>query len=202
VPIAAAIGVLGVVYGAVAQPILGGGLTIVSSVVTFSGAAQFTMAGLLGAGASTAGVLAAVVPLALRHLPLGTLVRSRLSPSPRRRALLSMLLTDETVGLAVVDRGSCERVFLVAGSLAYGAWVVGTVVGTLGASAASLQPVAEALFPVLFVALATMTVARGSDAVRAVVSGGCVVALLTVVPAVGVLGAVGVAVACAAVGRT
>jgi predicted branched-subunit amino acid permease len=201
-PIAAAIGVLGVVYGALAQPILGGGLTIASSVVTFSGAAQFTTVGLLGAGASAAGVLAAVVPLALRHLPLGALVRTRLPPSPRRRALLSMLLTDETVGLAVADRGSCERIFTIAGGLAYGAWVVGTVAGTLGASAASFQPVAEALFPVLFVALAMMTAARRSDAARAVVSGMCVVTLLTVVPAVGVLGAVGVAVACAAVGRT
>jgi predicted branched-subunit amino acid permease len=133
VPIAAAIGVLGVVYGALAQPILGGGLTIASSVVTFSGAAQFTMAGLLGAGASAAAVLAAVTPLALRHLPLGALVRSRLSASPRRRMLLSMLLTDETVGLAVADRGSCERIFVVAGGLAYGAWVVGTVAGRRGA---------------------------------------------------------------------
>jgi predicted branched-subunit amino acid permease len=80
--------------------------------------------------------------------------------------------------------------------------VVGTVAGTMGASAASFQPVAEALFPVLFVALAAMTVTRRSAMARAAVSGVGVAALLTVVPTVGVIGGVGVAVACAAVGRT
>jgi hypothetical protein len=55
---------------------------------------------------------------------------------------------------------------------------------------------------VLFVALAAMTVTRRSDMARAAVSGVGVAALLTVVPTVGVIGGVGVAVACAAVGRT
>jgi predicted branched-subunit amino acid permease len=79
VPIAAAIGVFGVVYGAAATQVMGPTLTVLSSALTFSGAAQFATVGLLAAGATPAGVLGAVASLALRHVPLGAVVRPRLT---------------------------------------------------------------------------------------------------------------------------
>jgi branched chain amino acid efflux pump len=195
--VAGAIGVFGVVYGAVAEPVLGPGLTVVSSLVTFSGAAQFTMVGLLASGANAVGVVAGVVPLALRHLPLAAVLRPRLASGRARRALLSWFLTDETTGLALTRGGSAERTVAVTGALAYGAWIAGTVAGVAGVSVDRLAPVADAVFPVLFVGLAAVTARTRADASRAIVAGLAATSVLLAAPGAGVLGAVAVAMAVA-----
>lgn len=198
--VAAAIGVFGVVYGAVAEPVLGPELTVASSVATFSGAAQFTMVGLLASGATALGVVAGVVPLALRHVPLAAVLQPRLAPGRARRVLLSWFLTDETTGLALSRPGPAERTVAVTGALAYGAWVLGTVAGVAGASAGELAPVADAVFPVLFVGLSAVTARARADAARAVIAGSAAVVLLLAVPGAGVLGGIAVAVVAAAAG--
>ncbi len=198
-PIAAAIGVFGVVYGAAARPVLGPGLTVLASVVIFSGAAQFTMVALLAAGAAPAGVLVGVATLALRHLPLGAVLRPRLAASRRRRALVSWFLIDETTGLALTRDEPVDRTLATAGTVAYLAWVLGTVAGVAGASLASVEPLADALFPVLFVGLAALTAATRSDARRALAAGGAALALLVLWPGAGALGAIAVALVVAAV---
>jgi predicted branched-subunit amino acid permease len=200
VSVAAAIGVFGIVYGAVADPVLGPGLTMISSVATFSGAAQFTMVGLLASGASGLAVVAGVVPLALRHVPLAAVLQPRLGPGRGRRVLLAWFLIDETTGLALSRGGPAERTIAVTGALAYGAWVLGTAAGVVGASAGELAPVADAVFPVLFVGLAAVTARAGADAARAVVAGSAAIALLLALPGAGVLGALAIAVAVAAIG--
>lgn len=177
-PVAAAIGVFGVVYGAAADDVLGPALAMVSSVLVFSGAAQFTMVALLAAGSTPVGVLAGVAPLALRHLPLGAIVQPHLPPSRRRRALVSWFLIDETAGLALARSGPVERTMTVTGGLSYAAWVAGTAGGVAGASLPGIEPLADALFPVLFVGLATVTAAGRSDAARAIVAGAGSLALL------------------------
>ena len=48
-PAAAAIAVFGVLYGAAARPLIGPELTMISSIVVFSGATQFTTIGLVAA---------------------------------------------------------------------------------------------------------------------------------------------------------
>lgn len=201
-PVAAAIGVFGVVYGAAAQPILGSRMTVVSSLVLFSGAAQFTMVALVAAGASPVGVLGAVAALALRHLPLGAVLRPRLRAGRPRRALLSFFLTDETTGLGLTVDAPPERTVATSGVLAYAAWVLGTVAGMAGAGLDSVEPLAAALFPVLFVGLAALTVRRRSDATRAVVAGVGSVVLLLAWPAAGVIGVLVVAVVVCSVGRS
>ncbi len=47
-PAAAAILVFGLLYGAAARPLLGPGVTVVLSLVVFSGALQFALVGLSG----------------------------------------------------------------------------------------------------------------------------------------------------------
>lgn len=200
VAVASAIGVFGVVYGAVANSVLGPWLTIGSSVTMFSGAAQFTMVGLLAAGATPLAVLVGVFPLALRHLPLGVLVRPRVHATRVRRALLACFLTDETVGLALTRPESPARTMTVVGGLAYAAWIVGTGAGIAGASVDGLRPLADALFPVLFVGLAAVTVRSAGDAWRAVAAGACAAVVLSIAPEAGVLGALGVAAGAAAFG--
>ena len=198
-PVAAAIGVFGVIFGAAARPVLGPQLTVVASLVIFSGAAQFTMIALLAAGAAPAGVLFGVGTLALRHLPLGAILRPRMVGGRTRRALLSWFLIDETTGLALARPEPVDRTLTTAGWLAYLSWVLGTVGGVAGASLTSIEPLANALFPVLFVGLAALTAATRSDAGRALVAGGVAVGLLLLWPAAGALGAIGVAIVIAAV---
>ena len=198
-PVAAAIGIFGLVYGAAATPVMGATFTIVSSLILFSGAAQFTMVGLLAAGATPAGVLGAVAMLALRHLPLGAVLQPKLTSSRLHRVLVSLFLTDETTGLALTLDHPTERTIAISGGLAYAAWLVGTIIGVAGGTLAVVEPLAAALFPVLFVGLAALTATARSDAVRAVLAGGAALGLLLVWPGAGALGAIAVAIVAAAV---
>lgn len=194
-PVAAAIGIFGVVYGAAARPVLGSVLTMASSVILFSGAAQFTMVALVAAGATPVAVLGAVTTLALRHLPLGAVLQPLLSVGRARRALIAPFLTDETTGLALASGERAERTVAVSGGLAYCAWVTGTAVGLVGGSLAPAEPLAAALFPVLFVGLAALTAASRSDGARALLAGMASLGLLVVWPDAGALGAIAIAIA-------
>jgi predicted branched-subunit amino acid permease len=198
-PIATAIGVFGVVYGAAATGVMGATLTVVSSLIVWSGAAQFTMVALIAAGATPAGVLGAVATLALRHLPLGAVLRPHLTVGRARRALLSWVLIDETTGLALTLDEPAERTLAISGGLSYAAWVLGTVIGVAGGTLAAVEPLAAALFPVLFVGLAALTTATRSDTLRALLAGACSLGLLLAWPAAGALGAIAVAVVVATI---
>lgn len=201
-PVACAIGVFGVVYGATARPVLGPGLTVASSLLIFSGAAQFTMVALLAAGATPAGVVAGTATLALRHLPLGAVLQPRMQGNRRRRGLVAWFLVDETTGLSLTRDEPVERTLTVTGGLAYLAWVAGTVGGVAGASLASVEPLADALFPVLFVGLAALTTATSADARRALAAGLASLALLALWPDAGAPAVLLVALAAATTGRT
>jgi predicted branched-subunit amino acid permease len=198
-PIAIAIGVFGVVDGAAAGPVLGPALAVVSSLMILSGGAQFTMVALLVAGAGPWGVIGAVGTLALRHIPLGAVLRPRLPASRVRRGLVSWFLIDETTGLALTRDEPAGRTLAISGGFAYAAWVVGTIIGVTGGSVAAdavavVEPMAAAVFPVLFVGLAALTVRVRADAGRALVAGAASFGLLLAWPEAGVLGAIAVAV--------
>jgi predicted branched-subunit amino acid permease len=199
-PVAGAIGVFGVIYGATAAAVIGPGMTVVSSLLLFSGAAQFTMVGLLDTGAAPLAVAVAVGVLALRHLPLAAIVLPRLDIGRARRSVLALVLIDETTGLAVASRRPAARTMAVVGGAAYGAWVVGTVAGVLGADLVAVAPLAGVVFVILFIGLSALTCRARPDVVRAVVAATATTAVLVVAPGVGALGAVVVAVGCAAAG--
>ncbi len=198
VPVAVAIGIFGIVYGAAASPVLGPEMAVLSSALVFSGAAQFTMVALVAAGTASGGVLVAVAMLALRHLPLGAVLQPRLSAGRARRALLSWFLIDETTGLVLAHGSRPERTLVVSGGLAYVAFLLGTTAGVAGGAVPAAEPLAAALFPVLFVGLAALTASRRPDRVRAVLGGAASLALLVVWPAAGAVGVIVVAVAVAA----
>lgn len=200
-PTAAAIGVFGIVYGALARPVLGAPLTIASSALVFSGAAQFAMVGLLGTGASAAAVLWAVVVLNLRYPALGAVIRSRLQAAgPLERAGLACFLIDETVGLALVDRTDPARTLWRAGLACYLAFLAGTVLGVLGAALPLLELFAASVFPVLFIGLTAISVRDRGSAVRAAAAGAIVAVAVVVLPGVAGMAPVVAAVAVASAG--
>lgn len=183
IPIALAIGAFGVIYGAAAVPVLGVPLTLASSALVFSGAGQFALVGLLGAGATTAAVLAAIAVLNLRHLALGAVVRPLLKREPVwRRAVLAWFLIDETVGLTLAARARPARTLLLAGVTCYLAFLAGTAIGLAGADLAPIAPLASAVFPVLFVGLASLMVASRSDLLRVVAAAAAVMLVAVAYP--------------------
>ncbi|HEX5579251.1 MAG TPA: AzlC family ABC transporter permease [Candidatus Limnocylindria bacterium] len=191
-PAAAAIAVFGVLYGAAARLLIGTELTLLSSIIIFSGATQFTTIGLVAAGAGAPAILATVALLNVRHLLMGAVLRSSLGPSRLKRALLAWFLLDESFGFTMVaasrvEPGAervrlAERTLLVTGLVCYLAWLVGTALGSLGAGVEGLEEVSAALFPVLFIALAALTARTMNLAVRALLAAAITAVLAITLP--------------------
>ncbi len=181
-PLAVAICVFGTIYGAGASAFATPSEIILSSLVIFSGAVQFALLGLLLAGGSPLAIVATAAMLNTRHLLLGAALRSRLPDSRSRRALLAWWLVDETAGLALASGAGAARVMLLSGILCYSAWVIGTILGVVGASLASLEGLAEAIFPVLFVGLAALSIVNRAAAVRSGTAALIAVLLIVVFP--------------------
>ncbi len=166
-------------YGAAAKPLLGAELTLVASVIVFSGALQFATVGLLASGGAAAALLATAIILNLRHVVLGAVLRPRLGSSRLRRAAEAWFLVDETFGFAVAagsdpglspdERAAVtERTLVVTGICCYSAWIVGTVLGVIGAGLSGLEGVAEAVFPILFIGLAALAARSRGTVARAI----------------------------------
>lgn len=167
---AAAVFAFGGLYGSVAEPVMGAGTTIVSSVLIFSGAVQFAMVALLVSGAGVGALLAGAAVLNLRNLVLGALLRPRIDRGRLRRAGLAWFVVDESAGLALTAGAEAERTLLTSGAVFYVAWQAGTMVGVVGASFGGFASTAEAIFPVLFIGLAALSCSSRSVAARAVVA--------------------------------
>ena len=182
-PLAAAIGVFGVVYGVAASAVFDPLLVVGTSLIIFSGSLQFALVALLVGGAGPLALLFTTVVLNLRHVVFGAVLRPRLDGPAWRRALLGFVMIDESFGLALTAGRRAGFVLTVTGVAFYAAWQLGTILGVLGAQAVSLEEVARAIFPVLFIGLSAVT-ARGTEGMlRALVAAVIVVATAFVVPA-------------------
>jgi 4-azaleucine resistance transporter AzlC len=175
-----AVAAFGVAYGVLA---VGAGFTpwlaTFSSLIIVSGAAQFTMIGLLGAGSVP--VLLAVTGLGLRHLPMSAALANMIGQqSLATRLRLAWILVDETFGLTVrAERAGVDDIVAyksAADLMLYSGWVVGTTVGAWFGG--SIDPEAVGigvLFPLLFLGLAAPMIRGRRDWV---VAGSAVVATL------------------------
>jgi predicted branched-subunit amino acid permease len=199
-PAGVAIAVFGAIYAVAAVPLQGAALTVASSLLVFSGALQFALLVSLGAGAAAPALLLTAVTLNLRHLALGAILRARLEGGWPRRAGLAFFLVDETVGFALAAKHEPGRTVLVAGLVCYVAWQIGTVVGIFGLGFAAVRGVAGAIFPMLFIGLASLVARSRSDVARALAAAAVTLVLAWTVPELRTLAPV-VAVAVAAVGR-
>jgi predicted branched-subunit amino acid permease len=103
-PFALLAGVLAISFGALARSLGWGVLApILFSVVTFSVAAQYAVAAVLGAGGGVFAAIAAAVLLNARFLPLGVAVAPFLRGGPLRRALEGQTIL--TASWALASRG-------------------------------------------------------------------------------------------------
>jgi predicted branched-subunit amino acid permease len=147
---------LGVTFGLLASPTLGGVATVVMSAVVWSGTGQFGAVSVLVAGggmplAAGTGLLANA-----RYLPMGFALAPSLDGGPVRRGLTGLLVVDASFAMAHRGGGRFEPATVVwAAPLQYAGWVGGTLAGVAGASAlADPQRLGlDALFPVFYLGL-------------------------------------------------
>jgi predicted branched-subunit amino acid permease len=142
-------------------------LTIFSSLIIVSGAAQFTMVGLLAAG--PAPIIIAATGLGLRHLPMSATLADLIGPQPLgTRLRLAWVLVDETFGLTLRAAYSGVRDIVAYKSAAdlalYSTWMVGTTIGALFGGTIDPEVVGiGVLFPLLFLGLAAPMVHKRRD---------------------------------------
>jgi predicted branched-subunit amino acid permease len=163
-----AVAAFGVAYGVLAVDVgLSPWLTLFSSVMIVSGAAQFAMVGLLAAGPVP--VLLAATGLGLRHLPMSVTLARLIGPQPlSTRLRLAWVLVDETFGLTVRagNAGVEDIVAYKSGAdlMLYSGWFGGTLIGAWFGSTIDPEAVGiGVLFGLLFLALAAPMVQTRRD---------------------------------------
>jgi predicted branched-subunit amino acid permease len=181
-PLAAAIGVFGMVFGAAASAQMDVALALGMSLLVFSGTLQFATLGLLASGAGVVAIMATAVALNLRHVVLGAVLRPHVEGSMARRALLAWFMLDESFGLAISARRQAAAVLLLSGAIFFVAWQVGTILGLLGAQAVAVEGLAAAIFPMLFIGLAAATIRGRSGVLRVTIAAAGVLVLVQLLP--------------------
>ena len=180
-----AIAVYGLVFGVVAGPEWGSWRAIAASALVYSGSVQFAAAQLLAQGGGAGAVISVAAILNARNVVLGAVLRSRVRTGLVRRAGVAFLMDDESFGLAMASARPAVPVVLGAGAIFFVAWVGGTAIGAFAGSGSVLfTDAATAMFPVLFVGLAAISVEDRAGLVRTVAAGLGTLALVYAFPAV------------------
>jgi predicted branched-subunit amino acid permease len=181
-----AVGLYGAAFGAAA---VAAGLSFwqasTLSLLMFTGASQFALVGVLGAGGSALAAIGSALLLGTRNTVYGV----RLIPVLRPRGLLRRLglahwVIDETtaMSLAAPDLELSRLAFLATGASIYLCWNAMTVIGALGAAAlgGTARAALDAVVPAAFLALLwprLRTSFPEAAVQRRVAVGGAVVAL-------------------------
>jgi predicted branched-subunit amino acid permease len=180
-----AVGLYGVAFGAAADA---AGLNLwqamTLSLVMFTGASQFALVGVLGAGGSALAAVGSALLLGTRNTVYGVRLVPLLQPQGFRRFGTAHWVIDETtaLSLAAPDRGLARLAFLAGGGSIYLLWNLTTVAGAVGAAALSGPALAalDAVVPAAFLALLWPRLRTGfpeAATQRRVAAGGAVVAL-------------------------
>jgi predicted branched-subunit amino acid permease len=181
-----AVGLYGAAFGAAADA---AGLNVWQamslSALMFTGASQFAMVGVLGAGGSALAAVGSALLLGTRNTVYGVRLAPMLAPRGwLRRARAAHWVIDETTAMAVAapDRELGRLAFWVTGATIYLGWNATTLVGALGAGALgdTAQAALDSVVPAAFLALLWPRLRRGAPEAavqRRVALGGAVVAL-------------------------
>lgn len=177
---------IGVSFG-VAASTVGWGVVapVVMSAVVFSGAAQFAIASVLGAGGSVVAAVLAGTLIATRFLAMGAAIGPSMRGGPVRRALEGQAIVDASLILARVgDARYGPRRLIGATAPQYVCWTAGTLIGVLvGDRIADPEVLGlDAVFPAFFVVLVAGELTTRATRVTAAVAAVMVLALIPVAP--------------------
>jgi predicted branched-subunit amino acid permease len=181
-----AVGLYGAAFGAAADAAgLDPWQAATMSLLMFTGASQFALVGVLGAGGGGAAAIGSALLLGTRNTVYGV----RLLPLLQPRGALARLTTahwviDETTALSIAapDRALARVAFFTGGATIYLVWNAMTVVGAVGAAALgdTARAALDAVVPAAFLALLWPRLRRGfpeAAVQRRVALGGAVIAL-------------------------
>jgi len=197
-----AVGLYGAAFGAAADAAgLNAWQAISMSALMFTGASQFALVGVLGAGGGALAAVGSAFLLGTRNTVYGVRLVPLLQPKGVARRLgLSQWVIDETTAMALAapDRRLGRLAFLVTGASIYLMWNAMTAVGVLGAAAlgGTARAALDAVVPAAFLALLWPRLRSSfpeAATQRKVALGGAVVALVLtpfVPPGVQVIAAV------------
>jgi branched chain amino acid efflux pump len=189
-----AVGLYGTAFGAAAAT---AGLSplqaLAASLLMFTGASQFALVGVLGAGGGAAAAVGSALMLGTRNTIYGVRLAPLLAPrSLWRRFGEAHWVIDETTAMAVSapDRELGRLAFLATGATIFTLWNATTLVGALGAAAlgptakAALDAVVPAAFlGLLWPRLRSSAPEAGRQRLVALGGAGIALALTPVVPA-------------------
>jgi 4-azaleucine resistance transporter AzlC len=185
-----ATGAYAISYGILA---VGAGLSVAQtcamSLLVFTGASQFAVVGVVGAGGSVAAALAPALLLAARNslygLSLVPVLRGRLAT----RALQSQLIIDESTAMARAQASGADarRAFLATGVSVFVFWNLGSLAGAvLGGGIGDPRALGlDAMFPAAFLALLAPQLGR-PGARTAAICGALIALVLVPITPVGV----------------
>ncbi len=179
--------------------------TCVLSLVMFTGASQFALVGVIGAGGVLGAAAGNALLLGARNVAYGFVAAPVLAKGRGRRLVLSQLVIDETVAMARAqpDPASARYAFSATGLAIYVLWNAGTLAGAvIGGEVDPAQFGLDAMFPAAFLALLVPQL-RQAGARRAAVVGAAIALVLIPLTPVGVpVLAASLGVLAAGVGRT
>ena len=196
-----AVGLYGAAFGAAADA---AGLNLWQamsmSALMFTGASQFALVGVLGAGGSALAAAGSALLLGTRNTVYGVRLLPLLRPHGAQRFATAHWVIDETTAMALAapNRALGRLAFLATGASIYIMWNAMTVVGALGAAAlgGTAKAALDAIVPAAFLALLWPRLRKGfpeAATQRRVAVGGAVIALVLtpfVPPGVQVIAAV------------
>ncbi len=156
-PLAVAVGGFGITYGVLARqagfaPVA----TIVFSIVTFAGSAQFAAVSIVHDGGTAVAAIVAALLLNARYLPIGLSIAPWLPGRPLARAAQGQVAVDESWAVSHLGGGRYDpRLLVGAGITIWAAWVVCSTAGVLAGSVLGDPQTLglDAAFPALFLAL-------------------------------------------------
>jgi 4-azaleucine resistance transporter AzlC len=185
-PLLPAVLAFGVSFGVLAQAAgMGASASIVMSLTTFAGSAQFAVVSVLGAGGTAAAAIGAAVLLNARYAPMALAAAPVFRGGKLRRLLEAQLLVDESWALARREGGFDRRVLIGAGAGLYVGWTGGTAIGVVaGDSLADPATLGlDAAFPALFLALLAPLLKNRDALAAALLGAGIAICLTPITPA-------------------
>ena len=159
------------------------------SLLTFSGASQFAIVGVIGAGGSALSGITTASLLGIRNGLYGLRMAPLLHVKGLRRAVAAQITIDESTGVALSqeERGesAMRHGFWLTGFGVYIFWNIFTLVGALGAQAMG-DPAAwglDAAVPAAFLGLVWPRLKKNSDRILAASAALLSLALTPILPA-------------------
>ncbi|TQS46643.1 AzlC family ABC transporter permease [Cryptosporangium phraense] len=155
--------------------------TCLSSLLVFTGASQFALVGVIGAGGGVAAAVGSALLLGARNALYGVRLSSLLGWTGWRRAIAAQGVIDESAAMALPrTTPEASRLAFVSTALSvFVFWNAATLIGAVGATAVGDPAVLglDAAAPAGFLALLAPRLREGGGAWR-VAAAGAVIALL------------------------